>query len=226
MNILALETATEACSVALWHEGEITQLLKVAPREHVKLLLPMIDQLLANASVSVKQLDAIAFGRGPGSFTGLRIAAGITQGIAFGAEIPVIPVSTLAALAQGVIREHGQQHVLVALDARMQEVYWAAYEKHKDSVSLLGDEVVCSPDKVSVPDGEQWVGAGSGWSEYKEQLDRQYRPSQEYPDACPQACDIAHLAAIKFMAGEAVIADLAQPIYLRNNVANKPKINA
>ncbi|MEE9492544.1 MAG: tRNA (adenosine(37)-N6)-threonylcarbamoyltransferase complex dimerization subunit type 1 TsaB [Gammaproteobacteria bacterium] len=225
MKILAIETATHACSAALLLDGEVRQSLQIAPREHVRLILPMVESLLQEADIKLAQLDAIAFGRGPGSFTGLRIAAGIAQGMAFAADLPVVPVSTLAAIAQGIIRQHQKQRVLVAIDARMQEVYWAAWRQDKPgNAELQGQEQVTAPEDVRLPDDSVWSAAGNGWEEYQQQLlsvchiDASDVFSQQYPEAR----DVATLAKNSVELGNVVSADLAQPIYLRDNVARKP----
>jgi len=225
VRLLALETATDACSAALIIGDEMRERFEVAPRRHVALLLPFVDALMAEAGLTVGQLDAVAFGRGPGSFTGLRIAAGMAQGIAFGADLPVVPVSTLAALAQGCVRSQGAGAVLAALDARMQEVYFGAYRAGVDGrVSLDGEEVVCAPASVTVPDGSDWFAAGEGWLHYADALQaRLSEPLTGVADtARPHAADVALLAAATFQQGGALPADQAAPIYLRNNVAAKP----
>lgn len=225
MRLLALDTATDACSAALLIDGDIEQDLRIAPREHARLLLPMIDELLAKAGVTPAQLDAVAFGRGPGSFTGLRIAAAITQGIALGLGIPVVPVSTLAALAQSVMREMNKDQVLPALDARMQEVYWAAYRRDDAGLARLqGDEMVCAPAAVPRPPPGRWVGAGSGWAAYGEALRQRCGEAVAgvLPECRPQARDIALLAAPVVAGGEALPPELALPVYLRDQVAEKP----
>ena len=164
MKLLAIDTSTEACSAAVLIDGEIRERYRLAPREHTHLILPMIDELLRESDLKVGGLDAVAFGRGPGAFTGLRIAAGVVQGIAFGADLPVVPVSSLAALAQGGYRETGACRVLAAIDARIQEVYWAACEfDDAGQLQMIGDEVVCSPEQVPIPGGDDWHGVGSGW---------------------------------------------------------------
>src|SRR3569833_3307602 len=132
MKLLAIDTATEACSAALYLDGAVNKRYVLAPREHALLILPMIDELLRDANLSPLELDAVAFGRGPGAFTGLRIAAGVAQGIAYGADLPVVPVSSLAALAQGCYRERGVTRVLATIDARIGEVYWGAYRLGSD----------------------------------------------------------------------------------------------
>ncbi|VAW76441.1 tRNA threonylcarbamoyladenosine biosynthesis protein TsaB [hydrothermal vent metagenome] len=224
--ILAIETATEACSAALFIDGDVRQRYQRAPRQHVALILPFIDELIAEAGVTVKQLDAVAFGRGPGSFTGLRIAAGITQGIAFGADLPVIPVSTLAALAQGAARQEGTDQVLTALDARMQEVYWGVYQLDTTGLMrLTGEEAVCAPSAVVCPEGSDWQAAGDGWSSYAEALSERlgFQPVQCFGALRPQAIDVALLAVDLLAAGKTVAPELASPIYLRNQVADKPR---
>ncbi|MFZ4702392.1 MAG: tRNA (adenosine(37)-N6)-threonylcarbamoyltransferase complex dimerization subunit type 1 TsaB, partial [Candidatus Methylumidiphilus sp.] len=149
MKLLSLETSTEACSAALYLDGEITERYQLAPQQHNKLILPMIQSLLAEADLKLHQLDALAFGRGPGSFTGVRIAAGIVQGLAFGADLPVAPVSTLAAMAQEVFAESDSQYALPCIDARMGEVYWGVYRRGNDGMAKLsGSEVVADAGAV------------------------------------------------------------------------------
>lgn len=228
-RILAIETATEACSAALLTDEETSQRFEVAPRQHLALLLPFVESLLADAGISLRQLDAIAFGRGPGSFTGLRIASGVAQGIAFGADLPVVPVSTLAALAQGVVREQGIKAVLAALDARMKEVYWGAFVCGSGGlVEAVGQEVVCAPRDVPLPGPDDWCGAGSGWNSYADVLTRRCAVSSQsvFGVQSPQAADVAHLAAAIFEDGCALPPEQAVPVYLRDNVANKPKSRA
>ncbi|MGI9321212.1 MAG: tRNA (adenosine(37)-N6)-threonylcarbamoyltransferase complex dimerization subunit type 1 TsaB [Thiogranum sp.] len=224
-RILAIETATEACSVALLLEDEVQERFEIAPRQHAALLLPFVEFLLADAELALTRLDAIAFGCGPGSFTGLRIAAGITQGLAFGADLPVVPVSTLAALAQGTIARQGAHAVLAALDARMKEVYWGAFRcDDRGLVNPLGGETVCSPQRVQVPSTDHWVGAGSGWDSFADVLAAQCSmvSADIYLNQKPHAADVARLAARAFGQGNAVSAEQAIPVYLRNNVADKP----
>ena len=135
MKLLALDTATEACSAAVWVDGGVAERYLLAPRRHAALIMPMIEDVLAEAGLGVGHLDAIAFGRGPGAFTGIRIAVGITQGIAFAADVPVVPISTLAALALGAAREFEQTHIATALDARMGEIYWGVYRVDGDDAN-------------------------------------------------------------------------------------------
>lgn len=226
MKLLALDTATEACSAALYIDGAVEARHELAPRGHAQLILPMIDALLGAAGLSPAALDAVAFGRGPGAFTGLRIAAGVAQGIAFGADRPVVPVSSLAALAQGMYRERGARHVLAAVDARIGEVYFAAYEAGADGlVTLRGGECVAPPAAVPLPEGGDWHGAGTGWEAYAEALQARLRGHVAAVEARrhPHAHDVALLAAAAYGRGEVVAAELAVPVYLRDEVAAKPR---
>lgn len=225
MKLLAIDTATEACSAALHIEGEIIQQYRVAPREHSHIILPMIEQLLADAGTSVSGLDALAFGRGPGSFMGVRIAAGVTQGIAFARDLPVVPISTLAAIAQTARTETGADRVLTAIDARMNEVYWAAYRSSENGcMQLVGEECVIAPEQVPKPGDHGWTGAGSGWSTYGEVLAASLGDvlSGQFCACFPTAESIARLAVAEYQAGRHVRASQAVPVYLRDNVAKKP----
>jgi len=225
MKILAIDTATEACSAALYLDGEITREYRVAPREHSHIILPMIDRLLAESGTRVAELDALAFGRGPGSFMGVRIAAGVTQGIAFAWDLPVVPVSTLAAIAQTAHAESGASSVLAAIDARMNEVYWAAYRlSDDDCMRLVGEERVIAPQRVTKPAGDGWMGAGTGWSAYGEILMVSLGPgsvSAQLDECLPSAESVLQLAVTDYEAGHHVPASKAVPVYLRDNVAKK-----
>ena len=167
MNILAIETATDACSCALEFSGTVTTRHVVEPRRHTELLLPMIDEVLADAGAELGALDAIAFGRGPGSFTGLRIACSVAQGLCFGADRPLVAVSTLQVVAAGMHRSRGTPRVLVALDARMGEVYWGGFEWNGVTMVPAFEESVVPPDAVHVPAAGEWAGAGSGWAAHR-----------------------------------------------------------
>jgi len=238
MIILAIDTATEACSAALYLNGVMTSRYQLAPREHSRLILGMVDELLAEANIAVTDIDAIAFGRGPGSFMGLRIAAGVVQGIAFSHDIPVIPISTLKAIAQRAYEETESSQVLVAIDARMDEVYWAAYQLKNQNWTLLGEEQVISPDIVAtsiaaliadsaaeMSEPVDCVAAGTGWGAYADRLmvSHQFKESSILANCLPHAEDIAKLAVEEFKAGHTLSASEAIPVYLRNNVAKKPK---
>lgn len=224
MKLLAIDTSTEACSAALLIDGEVLERYRLAPREHTRLILPMIDELLSEGGLKVGALDAVAFGRGPGAFTGLRIAAGVIQGIAFSADLPVAPVSSLAALAQGGYRETGASRVLAAIDARIQEVYWGAYRYDETGyMRLAGDELVCAPEQVPVPGGDDWYGVGSGWEVHLPRLQLRLAGMLSGWDAqrYPRAHDVALLGVAAVGRGEAVSAEHALPVYLRNEVAVK-----
>ena len=218
MKLLALETATEACSVALWLDGEVLERFEIAPRRHAELTLPWAEQLLVDAGVAKSQLDAIAIGRGPGAFTGVRLAIAIGQGIALALDRPIVPVSTLAALA---LQAPGPR-VLVAIDARMGEVYSASFELRDGDAVLLDAERVAAPDAVQlIEDGDGWHGVGTGFAAQDHALASRLRPRLASIDAnaLPHAADVARLGALAFARGEAVAPELAEPAYLRNNVA-------
>ncbi|WP_455374734.1 tRNA (adenosine(37)-N6)-threonylcarbamoyltransferase complex dimerization subunit type 1 TsaB [Kaarinaea lacus] len=224
MKLLAIETATEACSAALLIDGDILQRYEIAPREHARRILVMVDELMAEAQLNPTQLDAIAFGRGPGSFIGVRIAAGITQGIAYSADLPVAPVSTLAALAQG--SEFDQ--VLVAIDARMDEIYWGQFERPsgQHTVVATDEESLIRPDQLvlsTLPQTKPWYGIGTGWQAYREQLMARLPQVKLLDDPLyPAAKSVAELAVPAFEAGNMVSAEQAVPVYLRDKVAEKP----
>lgn len=225
MKLLAIETATEACSAALLINGEVIERYRVQPRGHSELILPMMNELLAEADMALSDLDAMAFGRGPGSFTGVRIATAVIQGAAFAADLPVVPVSTLAALAQRCFREEGKHRLLPAFDARMKEVYWGAYEVFDGGIvqQVVPDEV-SMPEAVTLPEGGDWHAVGSGWKSYGEQLDSIMGDSlaSTNPDLLCSAHDVAILGAAGFTAGLAVEAEQALPVYLRDKVAAIP----
>jgi tRNA threonylcarbamoyladenosine biosynthesis protein TsaB len=221
MKLLAFDTTTEACSCALYLEGEITVRREIAPRKHAALILPMADELLTEAGLKPTQLEGIAFGRGPGSFTGLRIASGVAQGIAFAADIPVAPISSLATLAQVAYIEYGAENVLAAIDARKSEIYWGRYVIDKKGIMRCdGEEHVCAPQEVSLPDVGHWYGVGSGWATYAEVLSTQLGEKLEYyqGEKYPQASAMIPLALAAFIEGKIVSAEDALPVYLRNKV--------
>jgi tRNA threonylcarbamoyladenosine biosynthesis protein TsaB len=267
MKILALDTSSNACSVALvegsQQEFSSIERFEMAPRQHTQLILPMIDSVLDEAGYDIKEIDTLAFGRGPGAFTGVRVATGVVQAIAYGADLPVAQISSLAALAQGFYQAQGcyqaqgyfqaqgynqaqdchhdapeqANKVLVANDARMDEIYFAAYEMNKGFMTLTGTEHVLKPEQLGellnhllVLD-KQWQLVGNGWSVYTEKLS---------PIACqcaapcysaeimqqlsyPNAKDIAYLAFNEIANNLLVSAEQVSPVYLRNNVAKKPQ---
>jgi len=220
MKLLALDTATSTCSVALSLDGQITETSLDAPRVQAEVLLPMLDKLLADAGVRLTGLDAIAFGRGPGAFTGLRVAASVAQGLAYGAGLSVIPVSNLAALAACARRIHGEERVLACLDARMAEVYWAAFHTEAESVQALTEEHLTTAAGLMPPSPGPWFGAGSGWGVYAAALQKQ-APGLVGMDGAlsPSAGDIARLAGLAFRRGDISHPQAAQPAYIRDKVA-------
>ncbi|HET20274.1 MAG TPA: tRNA (adenosine(37)-N6)-threonylcarbamoyltransferase complex dimerization subunit type 1 TsaB [Chromatiales bacterium] len=226
MKLLAIDTSTEACSAALLIDGNVLEEYALAPRQHTQLILPMVERLLAGAEMTLRQLDGIAFGRGPGAFTGLRIAAGVTQGLAFGAELPVVPVSSLAALAHGAWRLHGASKVMAALDARMHEIYWGTW--HVDGTGemrLEGDERVVAPAAAPLPGDAGWFAAGHGWAAYDAILTPRFAAIESGRDVSllPRAHDVALIGAHLARNGGLLPAAQAQPVYLRDRVAEKPK---
>lgn len=234
MKILALDAATEACSAALFDHGEVRERFQIAPREHARLLLPMAQALLDAAGWRLADLDALAFGRGPGAFTGLRIAAGLVQGLALGTGLPVLRISDLAALAARTIARHGAQQVLVVNDARMDELYCGAFERvaagaeqgeAKDGAPrALVPARVLPPAALRAADYDQtWHAAGNGWAAQEQGLGTlKARLAPGVAEVYPHAEDIARLAALAFARGEAVAAHEALPEYVRNDVAKKP----
>lgn len=235
MLILSLDTSTEACSAALLHDQAFIFRHEVAPRQHSLLILPMIEQLLAEAQANLSQLDLIAFGRGPGAFTGVRLAAAITQGIAYARDLPVAGVSSLACLAQGLYRERQVSHCLAAIDARMQEIYWAFYSLDEQGVMIAqSEEQVSLPHAMSIVQvakhlQQDWQGAGSGFDRYADEISEvtaKHRGVSSMPwlQGClPHAIDTAILGRALYERGEIGQACDALPHYVRNNVAQQPK---
>ena len=224
MNILAIETATEYCSVALQSGTGILSRRQHAPRQHASLLLPWVEQLLAEAGLTLGQLDAIAYGRGPGSFTSLRLGIGVVQGLAFGADIGVHGVSSLAALAQSWSAAITGQVLLVATDARMKEVFTGLFEAGADGlVAETTGETVCSPGEIELPPGPCF-GLGNGFSSYQDALVNRLGEKLEGMDAdCwPDARSVIRLAVDPVGRGEVHSAEQALPRYIRNQVAEKP----
>jgi tRNA threonylcarbamoyladenosine biosynthesis protein TsaB len=219
MNILALDTSTEYCSVALWQDGAVLERSELAGQKHSEILIEMLDALLNDAGVKLAQIDGIAFGKGPGSFTGVRIACGATQGLAFGANLPVAGICTLEALAEA----SGRPRVIAALDARMGEIYHAAYEKLDDAWTTVIEPCLCKPEEAPKVSGDNWFGAGSGFATHGNALAERYAGQLLGIDAgmVPQAAAIAALGAAQFAAGRGVDAAQALPLYLRNKVALK-----
>jgi tRNA threonylcarbamoyladenosine biosynthesis protein TsaB len=219
MRILALETSTEYCSVALWQDGNVLNRCELVGQRHSELLIGILDSLLHEAGVKLTELDGIAFGAGPGSFTGVRIACGVTQGLALGADLPVAGVCTLQALAQAA----GHDKVIAALDARMGEIYHAVYEKRAGVWVTICGPNLCLPQQAPQVQGSGWFGVGSGFAMYGAVLGDRYAGLISGSDiqAVPQAIAIAEFAAPLFAAGQGMDAAQAMPFYLRDKVALK-----
>ena len=221
MKILAIDTATEACSAALFVDGSSQEIFEIIPRQHTERVLPMVDQLLKQADITLSQLDAIAFNCGPGSFTGVRVGTSVAQGLAFSHDLPVIPVSSLAALAQLAYREEHKKHVLSTIDARMNEVYWGCYQFENGVMKLMGKETV-SP-VLSIESEGAWHCLGSGLDTFTDELTHLDSVNiTSFTKGCfPHAQDIAFLAGDLFTRGKVVCAENAVPSYIRNEVTWK-----
>ncbi|MGR5133067.1 tRNA (adenosine(37)-N6)-threonylcarbamoyltransferase complex dimerization subunit type 1 TsaB [Vibrio alfacsensis] len=224
-KILAIDTATENCSVALLVNDQVISRSEVAPRDHTKKVLPMVDEVLKEAGLTLQDLDALAFGRGPGSFTGVRIGIGIAQGLAFGADLPMIGVSTLAAMAQASYRLQGATDVAVAIDARMSEVYWARYTRQENGEWAGVDaECVIPPARLTEEvqaDDKTWTTAGTGWEAYQAELAGLPFSVTGSEVLYPDSQDIVILAQQELAKGNTVPVEESSPVYLRDNVTWK-----
>jgi len=209
MRFVALETSTEWCSVALWRDGEIAGVERRAGTRHSELALPMLQRLLERFQSGAQTLDAVAFGAGPGSFTGLRIACGLAQGLALPRGLPVLGVSTLEALAE----ESGAARVVACIDARMREVYYAALQREDGRWREVIPATCAAPAELALPPGD-WIGAGNGFAVYGN-----LGLKKVLPEVHPTAVAVARLAAPRLAAGEGVDAALAAPVYVRDKVA-------
>lgn len=238
ITLLALETATEHCSVALWQRDDQGQVRVVArrqhaPRQQTELILPMVDDVLSESGIGLNQLTSIAYSCGPGAFTGVRIAAAVAQGLALGADLPVVAVGSLQTLAQATYRQYGAHLALPAFDARMQEIYAGAYAV--DAAGLmqpLTGDVAGAANQLPEAFLQCWqsalvsrsglaVAAGSGWATYGDTLATVLPVQHQYPAIAPDAEDVALLASVSVEAGQAVAPELALPVYLRNDVWKK-----
>ena len=219
LKIIAFDTSSNYCSIALWMDGKILSRSMLAEQRHSELLLPMLQELLAESELTLVQLDGIAFGAGPGSFTGLRIACGVAQGLAFGSGLPVIGISTLEALAQ----QAGTNSVITAIDARMGEIYHAAYIKSADGWETVSVPTLCLPRYAPLIQGDNWVGCGSAFDKYGHELKSHYGNSISRFETgfVPHAREMAQLAEKDFKQGLGVDPEDAAPIYIRNKIALK-----
>lgn len=223
MRILALDSATEACSAALLCDEDLRLRFEVLGRGHAERLLPMVDELLAEAGVGLGELDALAVGRGPGAFTGVRIAISLAQGLALGSGLRVAPVSDLRALAAAALAKSTADFALACLDARMGEVYWGLARATADGRCELLEEGLAAPGTVPAPrDAGRLVAAGHGWSAYPALLERLGSGLVAcWPELLPDAGTIARLARDDLRAGPGVDAGGLEPVYLRNDVATR-----
>lgn len=219
MNLLALDTSTEYCTVALDCSGRLLFREEHAGQRHSERVLPMINTLLNDAGLKPVDLDGVAFGAGPGSFTGLRIACGVAQGLAFGLDVPVVAVGTLEALAECA----GVPRVAACLDARMAEIYFAAYERSGDDWKTLVEPCLCDPAAAPLLSGAGWVGCGSGFDRYADVLGQRFGGGLDAikPGLFPHAREIARIGVRRFAAGQYLSADQAAPLYIRDKVALK-----
>jgi tRNA threonylcarbamoyladenosine biosynthesis protein TsaB len=221
-SLLAIEASTEACSVALLHKGRQTEDFRLLPRAHTRYLLPMVDQILSDEGICLSDLDAIGFSAGPGSFTGLRVCAGVVQGLAFAAEKPVVAVSTLQAMAQGeadYLELADGDILLPALDARMDELYWGQYRYLSGFAELIAEDSLRSPESIHIAAAEGAVfGFGSGWV-YAPRFAHGLPSVNVNAAVYPRAQAILKLAVRAFERGDYMSADQAQPVYLRETVA-------
>ena len=216
LKLLALETATDACSVALYVDGAIAQRHELAPRRHTQLLLPMVRELCAEAGLAPGGLDAIAVGIGPGAFTGVRVATAIAQGLACAHDLPVVPVSTLAALAQGGFRLTGVRMQLATLDARRHELYWASYAiDAADLAQAPGDERVTRAVDLVLPTAERWCAVGTGWGVHAQDMAGSWPDLGHLPLLYPEAQDVAVLGVAGLRAGRQLSPAELTPTYLR-----------
>lgn len=217
MNLLAIDTSTEYLSLALQLGQQVLTFHEQAGPKASERILPEIQALLAQENVTLKDLDGIAYGAGPGAFTGVRVAVGVTQGLAFGAQLPVVGVNTLMAVAQA----SGENKVITCLDARMGEVYHAAFERVGNDWQTILPATVCKPEDVPSIKGDAWVGTGTGWQAYDAVLQSQYasQVTKQLPDVYPLATATLALAQPLFALGKTQAAHEAAPIYIRNRVA-------
>ena len=220
MRIIALDASTEQCAVALGDGAVWRERVEPAGQRHSELLLPMVQELLAQEGLTLSDVEGIAFGAGPGSFTGLRIACGVAQGLGLGTGLPIVGVPTLEAMAESARLRFGATRVIAALDARMHEAYLAAYEHDGTRWRAVIEAMAVKPGDAPLPPGEGWLGAGGGFAAYPE-LRARLQPVLAgcHEEVFPTAPAIGALALLRFAAGESVAARDAAPLYVRQRVA-------
>jgi len=221
-KILALETATDACSAALLIDGEVSERFEIAPRRHTDIILPMVAELLADAELTARNLDAVAFGAGPGTFTGVRVATSVAQGIALAHDLPVVPLSCLAILALGGARAHDCATIVPVMDARRQEIYWAVYrvDRAAQVAECIERDAVGSPLELKLPANTACVIVGTGTAAYREEILAlsTERSVLESEPCYPRAADALKHAAAALHSNGALAAEFAEPVYLRQAV--------
>jgi tRNA threonylcarbamoyladenosine biosynthesis protein TsaB len=221
MKMLAIDTSATACSIALDCDGEVMIFHQIMPMQQAQSILPNLKELLDAQGITLNQLEGLAFGCGPGSFTGVRIAASVIQGLGFALDLPIIPISSLAALAQAAYRDLGWKKQWVAVDARLQEVFFAVYEVNSEGLmSLVGKEILSKPENLLISEEEGWYGVGNAWEIHRDQM--RFKPQAIDTARLPMASAILQLAKPKYLQQEWVSAAEALPVYLRDHVANKP----
>ena len=222
-NLLAVDTATEACSAALLSRKVVYQRFAVAPRQHHSLIFEMCQAVLNEARLDIQEVNALVYGRGPGSFTGVRIATSLVQGLAYARNLPVVAISDLQAVALQALEQSDATQVLVAMDARMEEIYYGYFKKDGDLVAAIGNEGIAAPDQLMVPDTFEGIGAGTAWPLYRDPLKKVLgaRLMQWYAPTLPEAATMLRLAAPKLEANDTLPATKALPVYLRHPISNK-----
>lgn len=221
MKLLAIESSTEFLSLAVQTAAGVSAFHESTGPAASQRILPEIQRLLAAAGIQLAELDGLVYGTGPGAFTGVRVAVGVTQGLAFGASLPVLGISSVQAVAQAAWAETQAEKILVCLDARMGEVYHAALVRQPDGWQEVSPPMVCKPHEVPAVAGDGWLAAGSGWAVFAEALSAQYQAqvSQVRADIMPTALAMLTLATPRFVAGDTQPAEQAAPLYIRNRVA-------
>ena len=221
-TVLALDASTEACSVAIGHDGQLVHRCEVTPRGHASRMLPMVEAVLGEAGLRREDVDLVTCGRGPGSFTGVRIGLGVAQGIAMALDLPVVTLSTLQVLAQGCHRRLGLPRVCVAIDARMAEIYVGCYELDPETglMHAAVPDAVTAPESLAVPaHWGRYAGSGTGWAAHAAVLARRGNPPvRTEPEALPEARDMVATARDAHARGEVLAAESLVPTYLRDQV--------